>query len=136
MSTLSSAASRDISDINDIRLLVDTFYGKVRVDPLIGPIFNGVIKDNWPAHLEKMYRFWQTVLLHEYTYKGAPFPPHARLPVEQKHFDAWLHLWKATIDQHFKGKLADEAKWRGDKMALMFLSKITYFRNHDSHPLA
>lgn len=132
----SSSPTRDISDINDIRLLVDTFYGKVQVDPLIGPIFNGVIKDNWPAHLEKMYKFWQTVLLHEYTYKGAPFPPHARLPVEQEHFDAWLRLWKATIDQHFSGKRAEEAKWRGDKMALMFLSKIKYFRDRDSYPLA
>ena len=121
--------------MEDIRLLVDTFYGKVRIDPLLGGIFNGVIKDRWPQHLEKMYSFWQTVLLGVHTYYGSPFPPHAQLPVEQKHFDAWLKLWHETVDEHFTGKKAAEAKWRGDKMAVMFLSKIGYYRNNPAKPL-
>ncbi|TXJ22462.1 MAG: group III truncated hemoglobin [Chitinophagaceae bacterium] len=126
---------KDITTIEDIKLLVDTFYGKIRIDLLLGGIFNGVIKDRWPEHLEKMYRFWQTVLLDEHTYFGSPFPPHAELPVEQKHFDAWLKLWHETIDEHFTGAKADEAKWRGDKMAVMFLSKIEYYRNNSAKPL-
>ena len=44
----------DITDIDDIRLLVDTFYGDVRNDKLIGPIFIGAIGNEWPAHLDKM----------------------------------------------------------------------------------
>lgn len=127
--------SKDITTIEDIKLLVDSFYGKIRVDLLLGGIFNGVIKDRWPEHLEKMYRFWQTVLLGEHTYYGSPFPPHAQLPVEQRHFDAWLKLWYETIDEHFAGAKADEAKWRGDKMAVMFLSKIEYYRNNSATPL-
>lgn len=121
--------------IEDIRLLVDTFYGKIRVDELLGGIFNGVIKDRWAEHLEKMYRFWQTVLFGEHTYYGSPFPPHAKLPIEQKHFDRWLKLWHETIDEHFTGAKAGEAKWRGDKMAVMFLSKIEYYRNNSATPL-
>ena len=127
--------SKDITTIEDIKLLVDSFYGKIRVDLLLGGIFNGVIKDRWPEHLEKMYRFWQTVLLGEHTYYGSPFPPHAQLPVERKHFDAWLKLWYETIDERFAGAKADEAKWRGDKMAVMFLSKIEYYRNNSATPL-
>lgn len=126
---------KDITTMEDIRLLVDTFYGKIRVDQLLGPIFNGVIKDRWPEHLEKMYRFWQTVLLGEHTYYGSPFPPHAQLPVQQKHFDTWLKLWSETIDSQFTGVKAGEAKWRGDKMAVMFLSKIEYYRNSSGSPL-
>lgn len=126
---------KEIATMEDIKLLVDTFYGKIRIDLMLGGIFNGVIKDRWPEHLEKMYRFWQTVLLGEHTYYGSPFPPHAQLPVEQKHFDAWLKLWHETIDEHFTGAKADEAKWRGDKMAVMFLSKIEYYRNHPATPL-
>jgi hemoglobin len=122
--------AKDITTIEDIQLLVNTFYDRVKVDPLIGPIFIGVVRDNWPVHLEKMYRFWQTVLLDEHTYFGGPFPPHARLPVEQKHFDTWLGLWNTTVDELFTGEKADEAKWRGDKMATMFWSKISYFRGH------
>lgn len=126
---------KDITSIGDIKLLVDSFYGKIRVDSLLGGIFNGVIKDRWPAHLEKMYNFWQTVLLGEHTYYGSPFPPHAQLPVEQKHFNAWLKLWNETIEEHFTGIKADEAKWRGDKMAAMFFSKINYYRNNSATPL-
>lgn len=126
---------KDITTLEDIKILVDTFYGKVREDNLLGPIFNGVIQDRWPQHLEKMYRFWQTVLLEEHTYFGAPFPPHARLPINQTHFDTWLMHWNATIDEHFTGEKADEAKWRGDKMAIMFLRKIEYYQNNSSIPL-
>jgi len=68
----------DISSIEDIRRLVDTFYGRVRKDKFIGPIFIGAIGGRWPEHLDKMYRFWQTVLLEEHRYYGSPFPPHAR----------------------------------------------------------
>lgn len=127
---------RDIQNIEDIQLLVNTFYDKIKVDLLLGPIFHGVIKDNWPTHLEKMYRFWQTVLLGEHTYYGSPFPPHAQLPVNQQHFDTWLLHWHNTINEFFVGEKADEAKWRGDKMAVMFLSKISYYQKSGSTPLA
>lgn len=126
---------KDIVALDDIKLLVNTFYQKIRVNMVLGDIFNGVIQDRWPEHLEKMYRFWQTVLLSEHTYYGSPFPPHAFLPVEQPHFDEWLKLWHDTLDEHFTGVKADEAKWRGDKMAIMFHSKIGYYRNNSATPL-
>ena len=59
---------RDIDAIEDIKLMVDSFYGKVREDAMLSFIFNDRIQDRWPEHLEKMYRFWQTVLLDEHTY--------------------------------------------------------------------
>ncbi|MBO9617858.1 MAG: group III truncated hemoglobin [Niabella sp.] len=126
---------KDITTIEDIRLLVNAFYGSVRAHELLGPIFDGVIRDRWPEHLEKMYRFWQTVLLETHTYFGSPFPPHAQLPVAQEHFDVWLRLWHQTIDEFFSGGIADEAKWRSNKMAVMFLSKITYYRDSGAIPL-
>lgn len=126
---------KDITTIEDIRLLVDTFYDEVKKDPLIGPIFIGVIRDQWPAHLEKMYRFWQTVLLDEHTYYGSPFLPHARLPVEWKHFERWLQLFDKTIDENFTGEKAERAKWQGKRMAELFHSKIEYYKNNSSTPL-
>ena len=38
-------------------------------------------------------------------------------------------------DENFSGIVADEAKWRGDKMAAMFLSKIEYYRGSSAQPL-
>lgn len=124
----------DIEDILDIRLLVDLFYDKVRKDAIIGHVFNDKIQD-WNRHLEKMYRFWQTILLDEHTYQGSPFPLHATMPIDKKHFERWVFLWDETIDNHFVGKIADEAKSRGDKMAVMFLSKIEYYKNNNINPI-
>ena len=120
----------EITTLENIKLLVDDFYGKVREDELIGYIFDDVIKDNWTEHLEKMYSFWQTILLHEYTYKGAPFPKHLKLPVEKAHFDRWLELFHETIDTYFEGEKAEELRMRSIKMAEMFMMKIEFFRNN------
>lgn len=118
----------EILTLEDIKLLVDSFYAKVRKDDLLTNIFNNVIQDKWEAHLNKMYSFWQTVLLEEHTYNGSPFIPHANLPVEKEHFDRWLYLFCETIDENFTGVKATEAKWRAEKMATMFYHKIEYHR--------
>lgn len=127
---------KEILSIDDIRLLVDSFYARVQKDELLGPVFNQRIGERWPEHLEKMYRFWQTVLLEEHTYTGSPFLPHARLPVEQAHFDRWLFLFYKVLDESFEGEKALEARWRAEKMADLFSHKIGYYRNHpDRRPL-
>ena len=125
----------DILHLDDVKMMVDTFYGKVRADELIGPIFNDRIKDRWPEHLNKMYTFWQTVLLGEHTYFGAPFPPHAKMPIEHKHFERWLQLFNSTVDELFTGEKADEAKWRGNKMAQIFEVKIEMNKKSGYKPL-
>jgi hemoglobin len=59
-------AKNDIST-EDIKLL-EYFYSQVQTDDFIGPIFNEKIGNRWPEHLEKMYRFWQTILLEVYVF--------------------------------------------------------------------
>lgn len=125
----------DILSLNDIKLLVDTFYDKVREDTLIGPIFNERIQNRWPEHLAKMYTFWQTVLLGQHTYYGSPFPPHAQLPIEQHHFQRWLFLFSQTLNELFTGEKAKEAMWRADKMAQMFQYKIEHHKNNPTRSL-
>lgn len=119
-----------ILTIEDVKLLVNSFYEKVREDDLLASIFNEKIKDRWPVHLEKMYKFWQTVLLEEHTYYGSPFKPHAELPLEQLHFDRWIYLFNQTVTEHFVGEKSHEAKWRAEKMADMFYYKIQYLKNN------
>lgn len=122
--------NNDILTIENIKLLVNSFYEKVREDSLLSHIFNDKIKDRWSIHLEKMYRFWQTVLLEEHTYHGSPFKPHAELPIDRLHFDRWIYLFYQTIDENFVGEKAQEAKWRAEKMADMFYYKIQYHKNN------
>ncbi|MDF2449963.1 MAG: globin [Bacteroidota bacterium] len=121
---------KDISTIEDIQLMVDTFYERIREDELLAPIFKDRIENKWPEHLEKMYRFWQTILLEEHTYHGAPFPPHATMPVDESHFSTWVKIFTNTVNDLFDGPVADEAKKRGTLMAAIFNSKISHFRQN------
>ncbi len=126
---------KEIENIEDVKLLVNSFYGKVREDDQLKDIFNEKIQDRWPEHLEKMYRFWQTVLLDEHTYYGSPFVPHAQLPVEKEHFNRWIELFYETVDELFTGDKAKKAKWQGERMAEMFHMKIQYYKQSDAKPL-
>ena len=125
----------DIINLDDVKLVVDCFYDKVRNDEQLKDVFNNVIQDRWSQHLEKMYRFWQTVLLDEHTYYGSPFLPHAKLPVGIEHFNQWLNLFYETVDENFEGAKAERMKWQGQRMAEMFHSKIEYYKNNPSIPL-
>jgi len=77
--------------------LVDTFYGKVREDQLLGPIFAQAIGTDWKPHLDKMKAFWSSVLLASSTYKGNPMIAHLQLPrLTLHHFERWLQLWRES----------------------------------------
>ncbi|GAB2977471.1 hypothetical protein GCM10027049_10760 [Mucilaginibacter puniceus] len=92
---------KDIKDIMSIRLFVDDFYGKVRQDAVLGPIFDEAIQDNWGPHLEKMYAFWNAALFGVPGFRENPFAKHAPLKIGPVHFDRWLELFSKTIDENF-----------------------------------
>jgi hemoglobin len=119
----------DIEHMDDIKLLVDSFYEQVKRDSTIGYIFNDVAKVDWEEHLPRMYSFWASTLLGESFFNGDVMSKHIQLnrktTLTQTHFDRWLHLWTSTLDQHFEGKKADEAKARGKSIADLMLFKIS-----------
>jgi len=121
----------DISDKEDVKLFVDSFYTKVREDDLIGPVFaSKIAADKWGAHLERMYSFWNTVLFSVRDYSGNPFSKHADLPVGEPHFTRWVKLFNETIDENFSGEIATDAKSRATKMGYLFQSKIEYIQSN------
>lgn len=79
-----------------IRRQVHTFYGRVRLDPVLGPVFNAAIHD-WDEHLAKLCDFWSSVLLMTGRFKGSPMAAHARRrDIAQAHFPLWLDLFERT----------------------------------------
>lgn len=114
----------DIKGINDIKLLVDEFYKRVRQDALLGPIFNEKIAGDWQPHLETMYRFWNAALFGVREYAGNPFARHAKLSIGAPHFEQWINLFYTTIDANFEGAVADEARRRSMIMAHTFYGRI------------
>ncbi|HMN06603.1 MAG TPA: group III truncated hemoglobin [Flavobacteriales bacterium] len=125
----------DINTLEDVKLLVDTFYGRARQDELVGPIFNDTIQDRWPEHLAKLYAFWSTILLDARSYHGRPFVPHFPLPIAEEHFNRWLQLFHGTLDDFFQGPRTEEARMRSVMMARMFLFKITEYREAGLTPI-
>ena len=118
----------DISTEADIKLLVDSFYQKVNQDELIGPIFNEVVEVDWAEHLPTMYRFWGSLLFRNNSYQGHPWPKHAVLPVNPAHFNRWLSLFKQTVDEHFAGPKAIEAKNAAASIADTFQNRMQLMR--------
>jgi hemoglobin len=124
----------DISSREDIYLLVKTFYSKVRIDALLGPIFNGIIKD-WEGHFEHLTDFWQSNLFFEKKYSGDPMQKHAEVDklvggvINEHHFGVWLNLWFQTIDELFAGETAQIAKNRARNMGTYMHIKIFQARN-------
>lgn len=115
---------RDITTEADIRLLVDEFYGAIRQDDLLNPIFTDVAQVDWAHHLPKMYAFWSQIVLGITGYSGAPFPPHTKLPVEKEHFDRWVGLFHRTVDAHFSGPAAKRAKDAASSIAHTFAMRL------------
>jgi hemoglobin len=124
----------DISNREDVFLLVSTFYTNVRKDSLLGPIFNAIIKD-WDHHLEHLTDFWQSNLFFEKTYKGNPLQKHVEVDkfhggkINEMHFGIWLNLWFETIDKLFIGETAQIAKNRARNMGTFIHLKIFEARN-------
>ena len=83
----------------DLTALVDTFYARVRVDPVLADVFDGAISDGeWPAHLARMAAFWSSVMLSSGRYHGQPVPAHLkhREAIAPAMFARWLELWAET----------------------------------------
>lgn len=118
---------RDIQTVEDIRMLVTLFYERAKQDDLLGDIFMQEVQ-NWDKHLDKMTRFWQSLLMDEVTYKGQSFEPHKKLDIDKRHFDRWIGLWSEVVDAHFSGEMADQAKYRSEKIGAVYLYKIEYLK--------
>lgn len=80
---------------DDIARLVDHFYGLVRDDADLGPIFAAKIAD-WGPHLTTMRDFWSSVMRKTGRFHGQPMPKHAALVplVTPRHFEVWLALFR------------------------------------------
>ncbi len=94
-------------DEASIATLVHQFYGAVRGDPVIGPVFENAIGERWDAHLARMVDFWCTVMLGSRDFQGNVFGKHMALQgVEPDHFRRWLALFEATAESLFEPSVA------------------------------
>ena len=102
----------------DIARLVDHFYGLVRADADLGPIFAAKISD-WGPHLATMRDFWSSVMLKTARFAGRPMPKHAALVpmVTPRHFDIWLGLFRQAVGDLFAPEIAAVFIDRAERIA-------------------
>jgi hemoglobin len=108
----------DRTGIDDamIENLVRTFYGRVRLDSVIGPVFETRVKD-WEAHTPRLCAFWSSVALMSGRYHGQPIAVHLPLPIDTAHFDRWLEIFAATVREVCPPAAADHFLERAFRIA-------------------
>ncbi|MES2575640.1 MAG: group III truncated hemoglobin [Bacteroidota bacterium] len=130
---------KQIENRDDLSLLVNTFYTKIRADAEIGFYFNEMIK-NWDEHLEKLTDFWETNLFAVKKYKGNPLEAHNKVDeyfegkITSNEFGIWLNYWFQTLDELFEGENVDILKRRARKMGtFLFLSMFEHRKKSANH---
>ncbi|KAB7733002.1 hemoglobin [Rudanella paleaurantiibacter] len=119
---------RDIATEADVAFFLERFYERVRKNPDLGHIFDGVAQVNWPEHMPRITAFWTSILLGTDNYRGNPMRPHFELalktPFTPAHFDQWLELFGQTMHECFAGECADQAMIRAQSIALVMQSRL------------
>jgi hemoglobin len=113
--------NHDIRNEADIKLMVDSFYAKITTTSSLAHVFNDIANVDWSHHLPRMYDFWCFLALDMDTYRGNPIEPHHRLhekfPLKPEHFEEWVTQFKATVDEHFEGEVAEKVKFKAWSIA-------------------
>lgn len=128
----------DIETRADCERLVRAFYGRALTDPIIGWLFTDVAKLDLEEHVPRITRFWETMLLDAQTYGGGAFRPHlelnAKAQLKAGHFERWVHLWRMTVDELFRGERAELAKHHAGRVATAFTSRLRHFESLSYDP--
>lgn len=115
-----------------VQVLVNTFYDAARRDPVLGPVFNSIIGDDWSRHLPVMYSFWDSVVFGLGGYKGQAVAKHIdidrKMPLDAAHFEHWIALWNKTVDSLYAGPNAALAKSKANMMLQLIQFKVGYAR--------
>jgi hemoglobin len=114
---------RAVYTLPAIRTMVHTFYGRVRDDSFIGPVFDSRI-DDWEHHLGRMVSFWRSILRAEPDFKpsprgGPPLLHQGIAELEVAHFDRWLEIFDEVTLEVFPEDAAAMVQARARRMAVV-----------------
>ena len=119
---------KDITNRQDVELLVNEFYLKVRRDEELGYIFDEVVKIDWDHHIPILCDFWETILLDAGVYNrnamAVHFDVNKKIHLLPQHFTTWLSLFDETINELFQGEIAELAKKRAHSIAQLMQLKM------------
>lgn len=119
----------DLSNRADIEALLRRFYGRVLDDDVLGEPFTDVRARGLDSHIPVMTDFWETMLFRAGRYRGRVLDRHrhvhGRTPLSGSHFARWLHTWLDTVDEMYRGPVAEHAKVQATRVAWSMQRAIT-----------
>ncbi len=121
---------KDITNRNDIQLLMKLFYSKALTDETIGYFFTEVAPLNMETHMPLIVDFWETVLFGNAAYKGNVMQVHKHIhqlsAFKEEHFTRWVNLFTQTVNDLYEGEKAEMAKQRAESIATLIKIKTIY----------
>lgn len=123
------ASTQAVITEEQITRLVSEFYGRVRKDSVLGPIFSRAVED-WPHHIAKLQDFWSSVMLTSGRYKGQPMAAHVRHDVAMttEAFTRWLALWRHTTEELLSPEVAAAFQNKADRIAESLQLGVKFYR--------
>lgn len=119
----------DLAARPDVEALLRRFYGRVMVDDVLAAPFAEVRSKGLESHIPVMADFWETALFRAGLYRGSALHAHRRvherIPLDGRHFVRWLTVWNDTVDEMFRGPIADRAKIQGARIAWAMHRRLT-----------
>jgi hemoglobin len=121
---------KDLDDRTEIAEFVRRFYRQIAQDERFHHYFRTLAHVDWHAHTLQLTDFWAGILL------GEPHDPadevieaHRWLdddtPFDAALFDRWLEILDTTIDEGWRGPLAEAARRRGHGIAWAMAKRLT-----------
>lgn len=122
---------KDIANREDLLFLMEAFYTKMLKDEQIGYIFTEVANLDLKHHLPLLADFWNNALFHVGGYKNNVVQIHkdldAKETLQPAHFQQWQALLGETIDEHFKGEIAEKMKLRASQVGMTIQVKLGHY---------
>lgn len=113
-------ATVEVSE-DEIGRLVRAFYGRVRADPVLAPVFIATLGEGeaaWSAHEARLCRFWSSLMRRSGAYHGDPYSAHLGLRgLTPDMFAHWLALFGATCTDLFPPEVASSFVERAERVA-------------------
>ncbi len=119
---------KDVSNREDLYLIVKEFYDKLLVDKHLKHFFEKFQEENTlEHHLQTLVDFWDNILFYSGTYNKNAMQPHLLLhqkkPFSKIHFETWLQLFNQSVDDNFEGENASVLKNRALSVATVMRIK-------------
>jgi hemoglobin len=119
--TVEPGPRRDLDNRAEIHDLVVRFYREVAFDDLLAPVFVEIAEVDWSTHIPKLIDFWCRVLLGHPGYDGFVLGAHQEVheleAFRPELFDRWYTLFVETVDQGWRGPMAETAKVHAARIA-------------------